>query len=258
MLVQREHHVAIILLNRPKQRNAFTLEMVDEWAGALATLQEDEAVRVVVVTGVGSAFCAGGDLAMLSDGLGNDSVTRKNELWAHIHQVAFQLERMDKPVIAAINGAAVGAGLDMALLCDLRFAADTARLSTGYVRIGLFPGDGATYLLPRVVGLSKALELLWTGDVLDAQEALRLGLVDRVYSSGTLMEETLRFAHRLAEGPMLAIRMMKRAVYQSRYLDLRTAFDMISSHYSVIRDTEDHREGLAAAMERRTPRFQGR
>jgi enoyl-CoA hydratase/carnithine racemase len=258
ILVDVVNRVALVTLNRHEHRNAFTLGMIDDWARALATLQDDPAVHVIVVTGAGDAFCAGGDFSMLVDGLRKDSVERKNELWNKIHKVAFEMERMDKPVIAAINGAAVGAGLDMALLCDLRFMSDTARLSTGYVKLGLFPGDGATFLLPRVVGLSKALELLWTGDSLDAQEALRIGLVNRVYAASALLDETMRFAQRLAEGPMLAIRMMKRSVYQSRHLDMRTAFDMISSHFSVIRDTDDHREGLAAALERRQPRFKGR
>jgi enoyl-CoA hydratase/carnithine racemase len=165
---------------------------------------------------------------------------------------------MDKPVIAMVNGAAVGAGMGMALMCDLRIAADAARFSTGYVRVGLVPGDGDTYFLPRLVGSARALELLWTADFVEAAEAERLGIVNRVVPGDRLAEETFALARRIADGPQIPIRMIKRLVYQSLRLDLRTHLDLVSSHMAVVRETADHKEGVRAFQEKRAPRFEGR
>jgi enoyl-CoA hydratase/carnithine racemase len=171
-------------------------------------------------------------------------------LWEKIHRIALTLEDIDKPVIAAMKGVAVGAGLDMALMCDLRFVAETACFSEGYVKVGLVPGDGGAYFLPRLVGVSKALELLWTGDFIDAEEALRIGMVNRVYKDGELMEQTLGFAQRLAQGPSAVLRTIKRATYQSSRTDLRTALDLISSHMGVIRESEDSRQAFRKATQK--------
>lgn len=257
--VERIGKVGVITLNRPNQMNAFTDTMVNRWADILNELRDDPDVNVIIVTGQGTqAFCSGGDLHTLTDSLNGDALGRKNELWTNIHRVAFAMEQIDKPTIAAINGVAVGAGLDMALLCDLRFMSNTARVSEGYVKIGLVPGDGGAYLLPRIVGMAKALEMLWTGRFYSAEECLRMGLVNDVYPSDELIENTMKLAEQLASGPSVAIRMIKRAAYQSQKLDLRTAFDLMSSHFSIVRDTLDHKEGISAMLEKRKPKFQGR
>jgi 2-(1,2-epoxy-1,2-dihydrophenyl)acetyl-CoA isomerase len=146
----------------------------------------------------------------------------------------------------------------MALMCDLRFAAEGARFSEAYVKVGLIPGDGGTYFLPRLVGPARALELLWTGDFVDAREAERIGLVNRVVPPDQLMPTTYEFAGRLASGPTVAIRTIKRAVYQGLRTDLRAHLDLISSHMAFIRQTEDHREGARAFVEKRPPQFKGR
>jgi enoyl-CoA hydratase/carnithine racemase len=256
--VERRGKVAVITLNRPEQRNAFTPSMITKWAQYLQELKEDDGINVIVLTGQGNqAFCSGAELQGLEKSAHASALERKNELWTHIHKVAFAMEQIDKPTIAAINGVAVGAGMDMALMCDLRFMSRSARLSEGYIKIGLIPGDGGAYFLPRLVGTAKALELLWTGDFIDADEALAMGLVNRVYDPDALMARTLEFAEQLAGGPTVAIRMIKRAVYQSRQLDLRTALDLISSHFSIIRDTHDHQEGIHAMIEKRKPAFKG-
>jgi enoyl-CoA hydratase/carnithine racemase len=182
----------------------------------------------------------------------------KNVLWGNIHRIPLTLRDMDKPVIAAINGVAVGAGLDMALMADIRTMADTAKVNEGYVKVGLIPGDGGAYYLPRIVGESKAYELLWTGDFIDAAEALRIGLVNQVYPRETFMENTLEFARKIAEGPQVAIRMTKRAVRQSLKMELDPALDLISSHMAVIKGTEDHKEGVEAFLAKRKPKFMGR
>jgi enoyl-CoA hydratase/carnithine racemase len=145
----------------------------------------------------------------------------------------------------------------MALMCDIRLAARSARFSEGYVKVGLVPGDGGCYFLPRLAGLAKALELLWTGDFVDSAEALRLGIVNHVYEDESFEQETLAFARRLAAGPPVNIRMIKRATYQSSRTDLRTALDLISSHMAVVRSTHDSREAMRAFVEKRAPEFQG-
>ncbi len=252
--------VATIRLNRPERRNAFTLDMVREWAEHLRLARTDPDVRVVVLTGTGNkAFCSGVDLSSISNA--NPHLTpleRKSQLHEEIHRVALELEALDKPVIASINGAAVGAGLDMALMCDLRVAARSAKLSEGYVKVGLTPGDGGAYYLPRLVGTSKALELLLTGDFIDADEALRIGLVNRVVDDADLADATRALAEQIAAGPPVTIRMIKRATYQSANIDLRTALDLISSHFAVVAATDDAAEALSAMSEKRTPNFTGR
>ncbi len=257
LLYEVKDRIATITLNRPDKLNAFTRPMIDAWAGALGEAQADDGVHVVVVTGAGRAFCAGGDVARMPAGAPTP-LEHKNELWEHIHRIPRTLEAMDKPVIAMVNGLAVGAGMGMALMCDLRFAAEEARFSTGYVKVGLVPGDGDTYFLPRLIGAARALELLWTADFVEAAEAHRLGIVNRVVPGARLAEETYAFARRVADGPQVAIRMIKRLVYQSLRLDLRTHLDLVSSHMAIVRQTADHVEGVRAFKEKRAPRFEGR
>ena len=249
--------VATLTLNRPDKLNAFTGPMIERWAWALTEAQRDPDVNVVVVTGAGTAFCAGGDVARMGQGEPTP-LEHKNMLWEHIHRVPKALEVMDKPVIAMVNGVAVGAGMGMAVMCDVRIASDAARFSTGYVRVGLVPGDGDTYFLPRLVGTARALELLWTADFIEAAEALRLGIVNRVVPADRLAEDTYALARKIAEGPQIPIRMIKRLVYQSLRLDLRTHLDLVSSHMAVVRETEDHKEGVQAFKDKRPPKFTGR
>ncbi|OGL13838.1 MAG: enoyl-CoA hydratase [Candidatus Rokubacteria bacterium RIFCSPLOWO2_12_FULL_71_22] len=257
LLYEVKDKIATITLNRPDKLNAFTGPMIDAWAKALAEAQADDAVNVLVVTGSGRAFCAGGDVGRMKEGKPTP-LDNKNQLWENIHRVPRTLEAMDKPVIAMVNGLAVGAGMGMCLMCDVRIASDEARFSTGYVRVGLVPGDGDTYFLPRLLGPAKALELLWTADFVDAQEALRLGIVNRVAPTGDLAQQTQTLARQIADGPQVPIRMIKRLVYQSLRLDLRTHLDLVSSHMAVVRDTLDHAEGVAAFKEKRPPKFLGR
>jgi enoyl-CoA hydratase/carnithine racemase len=257
LLYDVSDRVATITLNRPDKLNAFTGEMIDTWASSLAKAQADEQVNVIVVTGNGRAFCAGGDVSRMGEGEPTP-LQHKNQLWDHIHRIPKTLEGVDKPVIAMVNGLTVGAGMGMSLMCDVRIAAESARFSTGYVRVGLVPGDGDTYFLPRLVGSAKALELLWTADFIEAADALRLGIVNRVVPDAQLKEATYAFAKQIADGPQVPIRMIKRLVYQSLRLDLRTHLDLVSSHMAVVRRTEDHAEGVAAFKEKRPAKFRGR
>jgi enoyl-CoA hydratase/carnithine racemase len=249
--------VATITLNRPERLNAFTREMIDLWVEALDDARQNDAVNAVVVTGAGRAFCSGGDVGGMNERRSEIPGLDHKRWLEEIHRIPLTLETLDKPVIAAMNGVAVGAGLDMALMCDLRYAAAGARFSEGYVKVGLIPGDGGTYFLPRLVGTARALELMWTGDFISAEEAERIGLVNRVVTPELLLETVHALAARLASGPGTALRMIKRAVYQGQRMDLRSHLDLLSSHMAVIRQTEDHREGARAFVEKRTPEFKG-
>jgi 2-(1,2-epoxy-1,2-dihydrophenyl)acetyl-CoA isomerase len=249
--------IATITLNRPERLNAFNAEMIDLWVTALRDARANDEVRVVVLTGAGRAFCSGGDVGGMGY-RGEASALQQKQWLEQIHRVPLALDDLDKPVIAALNGVAVGAGLDMALMCDLRYAAEGARFCEGYVKVGLIPGDGGTYFLPRLVGAARALELLWTGDWIEAAEAERIGLVNRVVPPDRLLPTVYELAGRLAAGPTVAIRMIKRMVYQQARLDLRASLDMLSSNMGLIRQTEDHKEGVRAFAEKRPPKFVGR
>ena len=249
--------VATILLNRPAQRNAFTLAMVDQWADCLQHAQRDDDVRVIVVTGAEGAFCSGIDLAWLRD-TEQQPLEHKLTLTEHIHRVPLALETVDKPVIAAINGAAMGAGLDMALMCDLRLASADAKLAMSYVRVGLVPGDGGCWLLPRLIGMPRALELLLTGDAITAERAEVIGMLNSVHAPEELMTATYALAARLAAGPPVLLRMIKRTTYQSQRMDFRSSLELVSSHMGVIRSTEDSAEAYRAFAEKRPAIFHGK
>lgn len=249
-------HIATILLNRPEHKNAFTIPMVNAWADALERAQHDDQVRAILVAGAGGSFCSGVDLSDFK-GEKRTPLQEKQLLMDNVHRVALTLEQVDKPVIAAIDGPAVGAGMDMALLCDIRFASPSARFSEGYIKVGLVPGDGGSWLLPRVVGHSTALRLLWTGDFVEAEDSARLGIVEYVVRDESVGDHARAFAQRLAEQPPQIIRMIKRAVRQGANHDLATALDLMSSHMAVITTTEDSKEAYAAFTERRRAKFRG-
>jgi len=234
--------IARIVLDRPERMNAFTFEMIDAWTAALARCRTDDMVKVVIITGTGSAFCSGGDIVEMGERLEHTPEQRKNELFQRIERIPLALEDLDKPVIAAVNGVATGAGMDMALMCDLRYAAQSARFAETYVKVGLVPGAGGAHFLPRLVGTAKALELFLTGDFIDAQEALRIGLVNKVFADATLAAEVDSIARRMANAPALTLRMTKRAIYQGMRNDLRTNLDLISSHYAIITSTQEHKD----------------
>jgi len=272
LILNINNSIATITLNRPNRHNAFSINMIKDWIKALETIRDDNSIHVAIVTGNGKAFCAGGDLKSLSEGKGffmdtegegpefqlSTALGRKNSLWKLIQRIPLLLEEIDKPIIAAINGDAIGAGLDMALMCDYRIASKGARFAEGYIKLGVVPGDGGAYFLPRVVGVSKALEMLWLGDLLQSDEAEKIGLVDRVVERDELMGVALRFAERLLQAPQLAIRMIKRAVYQGLRMDLRSSLDLISSQMAIVTETEDFKEGVKAVMEKRPANFKGR
>jgi enoyl-CoA hydratase/carnithine racemase len=242
--------IGTLTLNRPDQLNAFDLPMIEAWRAALEAAETDDRVKVIVVTGAGRAFCAGGDFEEMAKFSEMDSLARKNFLYRNVHRIPLALERMDKPVIAAINGAARGAGLDMALMCDIRLMAKSATLAESYINIGLIAGDAGSWFLPRLVGTARALELFWTGRVVGAEEAERIGMVNRMVADAELLGETYALARTIAGKPQQAIRFFRRAVYQSQTMSLATHLDMVSSHMAVLEDLPEHRAGIAAFRSR--------
>jgi len=257
ILYQSEGNIAILTINRPEAKNAFSPEMLTLWRQFIEEAKADDNVRVMIVTGKGDTFCSGGDIREMAEGRIR-SWDMKKFLWEGAHRIIFALEDLDKPIIAAINGAAMGAGLDMAIMCDLRVCSDRAKLSESYILMGLAPGDGGAYFLPRLIGIGKALELLLTGDVLSPQEALGIGLVNHVVPHDRLLEETMVLAEKIASKPPLAIRMIKRAVYQAQTSTLRSHLDYISSQLALLSETEDHQEAARSFLEKRKPVFVGK
>jgi len=234
---QIEDRIAIITLDRPEYRNAFSTEMLESWADAIERSQRDPEVHVLILTGEGKSFCAGGDVKnFMSPDLTPWSM--KNFLQEKVHPVAHAVEKLDKPLIAAINGSAYGAGMDMALMCDMRIASDRAEFCESYIKLGMAPGDGGAFLLPRLVGIAKAMEWLLTGKTIDLEEALRFGLVNRVVPHDQLMAETLKMAKRIADYSPFGIRATKRAVYQSLSSDLTHHLDYISSQMGLLCETD--------------------
>lgn len=248
--------IATITLNRPERKNAFTREMVLLWVDALHDARSNDDVRVLVLTGAGDSFCSGVDVDRRYESAPTP-LDRKQFLSDLVHQIPLTLETIDKPAIAAVNGVAVGAGMDMALMCDLRVVARSARMSEGYIRLGMVPGDGGCYYLPRIVGTARALELLLTGDWISSAQAEELGIANQVVDDADLSTATTLLARKIADAPPVAIRMIKRAVYQSASTNLRTSLDMISSHAAVIGGMKDSVEAIAAAREGRPATFSG-
>jgi 2-(1,2-epoxy-1,2-dihydrophenyl)acetyl-CoA isomerase len=222
--------VATLLLNRPDKLNAFYGTMREDLLAALQSAERDGDVRAVVITGAGRAFCAGGDLEFMS-GLqqANDTAGLRKLLDAG-RDVVLQIASMSKPVIASVNGIAAGAGCNLALACDYRIAADTAKLSESFIRVGLHPDWGGTWLLPRLVGPSRAMELLMTGRVVDAAEALAIGMVDRVVPAAELAAETATLAAALAAAPAIAAAGIKRALNAAQKNDLRAQLELEAEH----------------------------
>ena len=255
--------VATITLNRPERMNTVTLAMMGAWRRALEAARLDDAVKVVIVTGTGDrAFCAGADLSGGTLGADEDatpsSLAQRKILRDYMHGVARELRLLDKPYLAAVNGAAVGVGMDIASMADLRFCTDAARFSMAYVKVGVVPGDGGAFYLPRILGLPRALHLIWTGEMFDAGQALEWGYVHAVHPADTLMKEVRSYAERLAAGPSVAIGLAKRMVYQGLETTEEHALEFASAVMPLVLTSDDAKEGPAAFGERRPPKFTGR
>ncbi len=251
--------VATITLNRPDRRNAFSPEMRESIYRAIEDAAKDDNVRVLVLTGTGRDFCSGADVKAMAEKASQPRGEEKSkEPEARPGSFYVLLHNFEKPVIAAVNGVAVGGGLDLALACDIRIASNKATFAAIYIRRGLIPAMGGTYFLPRLVGIDKACQLIWTGDMVDAREAERIGLVTKVVPHAELESATRELAEKLAKGPPLAIKKAKRAIYEGLEKNLQATLDYAAAAIKELSETEDHKEGARAFVEKREPVFKGR
>ena len=258
VLLDVEDKIATITLNRPERKNAINTNMVNDWVEILDECRDNDDIAAIILTGAGEAFCAGGDKANLGANNKIDPLETKNHFWDHFQRVAKRTALIEKPIVAAVNGMATGAGMDMSLHCDIRFASKNAIFRASYAAFGLVPGNGGTYFLPRIVGTSKALELFWSTDVIDADEALRIGLINKIFSQEELMEKTREWVSNVLDQAPIPVRVIKRLIYQNVNMDLNTSLDLIASHMAFARTSEDHAEAILASEEKRKPKFKGK
>ncbi|CAM3411808.1 2-(1,2-epoxy-1,2-dihydrophenyl)acetyl-CoA isomerase [Brevibacillus invocatus] len=254
ILYEVSEGVAILTMNRPDKFNAFNERMNKEITDALKQAQKDPEVRCILLTGAGRAFNAGQDLGDVLEG----DVDFGGFLRNRYNPMILQFQKTEKPIIAAINGVAAGAGMSIALACDIRLASDKASLVNAFVNIGLVPDSGGCYYLPRIVGMGKALELAMTGEKVPAEEALRLGLVNQVYPTEQFWEESLAYARKLAALPTRGIGLIKRTMYKGLELGLEETLEYEAYAQEIAGQTADYKEGVNAFMEKRAPRFTGR
>jgi enoyl-CoA hydratase/carnithine racemase len=249
--------VVLLTLDNPDQRNAMSDAMTSSWVSAIDDLAADPSVRAVVVTGAGSAFCSGGDTGWIT-GEPDATVDRLRTRMVAFYRGWLSVRRLEVPTIAAVNGAAIGAGLALALACDLRYAGAGAKLGAPFVKLGMHPGMASTHLFPSVVGDAHARDLLLTGRIVDAEEALRLGMVSRVMPAETFLEEVLDVAAGIAATAPVPSRLTTLALRDGGHRDLEGAVQWEGLAQPVTLATEDLQEGIAAAREKRPPRFRGR
>ena len=256
VLYEKHEAVANIALHRPKRLNAFDGTMHEELHQALDDAAQDEEVRCIVVRGEGRGFSAGADLAQIVSEADGDP-----DLGAYLRDTYSRLVKrmvgIEKPIIAALHGPVYGAGVGLALACDLRVAAENTKFSVAFIKIGLMPDAGVTFLLPRVVGLGRAMEMSMLGDAVDAEEAHRIGLVNKVVADDSLSEEAQKLAERLAAMPTAALGRMKASLYASFETDLESALEREAEGQTFCGYTQDHKEGVTAFFEKREARFVG-
>ena len=259
LLYEAQDGIATLTLNRPERLNALGDTLREDFHDALERASGDPGIRVIVITGAGRGFCAGGDVKAMHDGHEGRRERALIDRIAPSRDRVLQLMRdAPQPLIAAVNGPAAGAGMNLALGCDIRIASTAAKFGQAFVRRGLHPDWGGTYFLPRLVGSAKACELIFTGDLLGADEAYRLGIVNAVVSAEELMPTTYALARKIAAGPPIAIRLAKRAIYRNMEADLRASLEFETFAQNICAETEDAREGARAFVEKREPKFQGR
>lgn len=257
VLASRDDGVCTLTLNRPEALNALTVEAMAALAGRLEEAAKDPGTRAVVITGAGSAFSAGGDIAFLQDLPGMSPARIKEIVYGTFQRVPRAIRAMDKPVIAAVNGAAVGAGCEIAVACDFRIASEKARFGEAWINLGCVPALGGMFLLPRIVGLAKATELVMTGEIIDAKEALRIGLVNKVVMPPDLAPAAEELALRLARGPARALAAAKAALNRGLESNLRAELEATVEQQLVCFGTRDFAEGVRALVEKRPPHFTG-
>lgn len=267
LILDKDHetHIARITLNRPDRLNAINDTMEYELVSAIEDVSTDDAMRVLILTGAGRGFCAGADTKGMAGGdekgihSGERTAEEIRRNFRLPQRMILGLHRMEKPTIAMVNGTAVGAGFDLACACDIRIGSSAARFMVAFVRIGLFPGYGGTWLYAKALGsVAKAAELLFTGDFMEAEQAYQHGLLNQLVDAEELEAATMEMAEKIAKGPPIALRLAKLMLYKGLEFDLETAMQMAAAAETITLSSEDHKEGLAAFREKRPPEYFGR
>ena len=262
-MIKLEKHgpIAVLTLNRPEAMNALGEPGDgDHVAAACAEVNADKSIRCAILTGAGKAFSAGGNVKAMQNRVGafaGDPADVREGYRSNVHRLSSALYNLETPLIAAVNGAAIGLGCDVACLADIRISADTAKYGVTFLKLGLIPGDGGAWLLPRVIGFSRACELLFTGDVIDAKAALECGLVSRVVPGDQLLAEASALAQRIAKQAPKALRLAKMLLRQGQVASYQSVMEMSAAAQALMHHTQDHAEGVAAVLEKREPKFTG-
>jgi enoyl-CoA hydratase len=251
LIYKTERSVGYITLNRPDRLNAICYQLIQDLLNVLDIIGEDESVRSVILTGAGRGFCAGYDIKELANPNSKQASREQSQYFFS------RIENLSKPVIAAINGPCNGGGLEIALCCDFRLVSESASLGLGEVKLGVMPAGGGTVRLPRLIGTGRAKELMFFGEIIDAQEACRIGLVNKVVSPENLIQEAEKWAMTLAERPPLSVKMIKSCINLGMDMDLRCAIDYETKCSLILMNSEDSREGARAFVEKRKPIFKG-
>lgn len=262
LLFEQDGHIGRLTLNRPERRNPLGLAGDgDQFLAMAKRINDDHDLRCVIMTGAGPAFSAGGDLKAMRDRsgeFGGDSLALREHYRSGIHGIIKAMWSIEVPIVGAINGAAIGLGGDVASLCDIRLAAASAKFGATFLKIGLIPGDGGAWLLPRIIGWSRASQLYFAGDVVDAETACKWGLVSEVYPDDQLMAEAQKLADRIVQQPPQALRMTKRLMRDGVNANFETIMETSAAMQAIAQRTDDHREAVNAYFEKRSPVFRGR
>ncbi len=259
LTVEKEGHVAILTLNRPDKLNAIGYDLKESLPAAIEAIENDDEIRSVVLTGAGRAFCAGGDIGDQKKVFeGSAPIQGRQTLLKLTGDVILAFEKTSKPIIAAVNGVAAGLGLTLTLICDIRIAADTARFSAVWIKRGLVPDGGATYLLPKIVGFERALELSYTTRFVDAAEAERINLVSRMVPADELMVQAKELANTIAAMPPVTVGLTKNLMWEEIRSNMRKTLIAESFAQNLCRTTADHQESVKAFLEKREPQYEGK
>jgi len=261
LIEERDGDIVTLRLNRPDTRNALSADLVDALEAACRRLNADMSVGCVILTGNGQGFSSGGNVKEMYAGegmFGGSSAEMRRGYRGGIQRIPVALNDLEPPIVAAVNGAAIGAGLDLAAMCDIRIAATGATFAESFLRVGLISGDGGAWFLPRVIGFARAMEMTLTAAAIDAAQAAQWGLVSRVVAPDALMATAFEIARQIAAHPRHSTRLAKRLLRESQRVDLPAALEMAAAMQSIVQHTHDQKEAVAALVEKRPPRFSGR
>jgi enoyl-CoA hydratase/carnithine racemase len=258
LIYEQDGPLVTLTMNQPEQRNPLTGNTaIPEFLAAIDRIHDDQQVRCVILTGNGPSFCAGGDIREMKR-QSTDAVSEmdiRHDYRRGVQRLTLSLFNLEVPVIAAVNGHAIGAGLDLACMCDIRIASDNAKFAESFIKLGIIPGDGGAWLLPRVIGMSRAAELAFTGDMIDAQQALAFDLVSRVVPHDELMEAARALASRITQHASHGVRLTKRLMREALHASLDSVLELSAVYQAISHKTADHREAVEAFLEKRAPRF---